>query len=52
MKKKELKVLVEKLAERVYHLERRHIKILGYFRETRHPHINEINNQLNDTPTD
>tara|TARA_B110000444_G_scaffold89727_1_gene84828 strand:- start:124 stop:270 length:147 start_codon:yes stop_codon:yes gene_type:complete len=48
MKKKELQMLVEQLAERVDQLEQRHIKILNYFDATRHPHINEINNQLND----
>ena len=52
MKKKELQMLVEQLFERVDQLENRHIKILNYFNATRHPYINEINNQLNDTPTD
>jgi len=48
MKKKELQVLVEELFERINLLENRHIKILNYFDATRHPHINEINDQLND----
>jgi len=42
MKKKELQVLVEKLTERIDQLELRHIKIVNYFRATRHPHIDEI----------
>ena len=44
----EVDKLKEQLAERVDRIERRHIEMLNYFHATRHPHINEINNQLND----